>query len=83
MKIDCNDGLEPSEYRTVLEGLADNRIVSFTLEENGLFRVREECDGFFIVRLTPEQLIALGNEIILLGFCAQTKEKERAQSCQK
>jgi hypothetical protein len=76
MKIDCDDGLEPSEYQTVLEALVDNRVLSIKLEENGLFRLREECDGFFLVRLTPEQLIALGNEIILTGFCAQ---KERAK----
>ena len=63
--LDCNVyGRELMEYPTVLAGLSDNRILIIEREEDGRFRVSEGCDEYFSARLTPEQLAALGRELI-------------------
>ena len=65
MLLDCYAyGREMLEYPTVLAGLSDNRVLKIEREEDGRFRVSEGCDEYFSARLTPEQLAALGRELI-------------------
>jgi len=65
MLIDCNAyGSEMLEYPTVLAGLSDNRVLTIERGEDGRFRVAEGCDNYFSARLTPEQLAAMGRELI-------------------
>jgi len=70
-KIDCDAyGTEILEYSTISEALQHNRIVKISpVEINGerFFEVNEECDEHFRARLTPEQLLAWGEELIELS----------------
>lgn len=56
--LDDKDGLLPI--------LLDARVLSIK-RKNGGFRVMEECDRYFDVSLTAEQLVNLGYELIALG----------------
>lgn len=47
-----------------LERLSSHRVFSIERTKLGLFEVREGFDGYFSVVLTPEELRALGQEII-------------------
>ena len=68
VKIDCNAyGKELLEYKTVLDGLSDNKILIVEREKDGMFRVAEGCDNYFSARLTAKQLAALGRELIELS----------------
>lgn len=58
--------LRPLEYETLLEVLADLRVMTITAKYN-YFEIVEACDYYFSVRLTPEQLRALGEELIALA----------------
>jgi hypothetical protein len=51
-------------FDTLLLALADNRIVKIKKTADGNFRIREACDDYFSVELTPSQLTALGKELI-------------------
>ena len=74
-KIDCaNWGGTAIESDSVLSALAENDIVSVTPvdvkeypEQAGMFLIKEMCDEYFIGFLTPEQLAALGRELIELS----------------
>lgn len=63
MLIDCTC-YGPGEYPTVLEALEENRVFSVKRQKGGRFRVQEECDRYYAAYLTPEQLRALGQELI-------------------
>ena len=71
-RIDCSfcDN-KPVDSNTVLDALAENRIVSIMPVVQGIcsgkFRVREECDRYFEAYLTREQLAAFGKEIIAMA----------------
>lgn len=55
-------------FDTLLRALADNRIVKIRKTEDGNFRLREACDDYYNVHLTPSQLAALGKELIDLAL---------------
>jgi len=61
-----NGKLQPVEYETLLEALADQRVMTIEVKDGG-FEVGEACDNYFSVRLTPDQLRALGEELIALA----------------
>ena len=55
-----------TEYKTMLEAMKDNRI--FTVDRtDAVFVIREHCDEWFWADLTPDQLRALGQELIDLS----------------
>jgi hypothetical protein len=60
----------PGTYASVLDSLVDNRVVRISREEGGTFRLMELCDEFYSVRLDPEQLAALGRELIEMAVTA-------------
>lgn len=51
------------EYETVLDALHDFRVVSVRGNKDGTFTVCEECDDYYSITLTKEQLIALADEL--------------------
>ena len=60
------------EYETILDALKENRI--FEIERiDGGFEITEGCDQYFRVRLTPEQLKALGEELMALAHTPNEK----------
>jgi len=69
MKYTLWDGYLESECYCdkLLDGLAGCRVVQFSKLQDGNFDVQEMCDEYFGVKLTKEQLIDLGNEIIALA----------------
>lgn len=77
MQIKCSYApigqIESGEYPTVLEGLADNRILKITREPNGEFCLTEGCDDYFFVHLTSDQLSTLGHELIELSMQVELK----------
>ena len=56
----------PVEYETMLKAMKDQRIFEVEHKDTG-FEISECCDGCFGVRLTPEQLKELGEELIALA----------------
>lgn len=62
-------GKESSSYKTILEALSENRVFNIKLEQ-GKFRIKEGCDNFYDLYLTPEQMKELGEEIIALSLQA-------------
>lgn len=52
-----------SEFETVLDAALNSRVFSVRANEDGTFEVREECDDYYHITLTKEQLIALADEL--------------------
>ena len=50
----------------MLEAALDNRIFSVQCAD-GKIALQEECDGNFVMDITPNQLRALGEELIALA----------------
>lgn len=49
---------------TILEGLAENRVLSIDIDEDkDTFTLLEECDSYFCVTLTREQFLAFIEEL--------------------
>lgn len=48
---------------TILDRLSDERVFSIEKNEDGTFCIEEDCDNYFAVVLTPEELNRLGDEI--------------------
>jgi hypothetical protein len=67
-----NGKLQPVEYETLLEALADQRAMTIEAKDGG-FEVGDACDNYFSVRLTPDQLRALGEELIALAHASNEK----------
>lgn len=65
--------IENREYPTVLEALADNRILKITREPDGNFCLTEGCDNYFYVTLAADQLATLGYELIQLSRQVELK----------
>lgn len=61
-----NGKLQPVKYKTLLEALEDQRVMTVEAKDGG-FEIGEACDNYFSVRVTPEQLRALGEELIALA----------------
>ena len=55
---------------TMLAALAEARIFN-VLVEGDQFVVEEACDYAFSVKLTPEQMSALANELLLMALAAK------------
>ena len=55
------------DYNTLLEALDDQRVFGIVVEEDNTFIMQEQCDNYFEVELTREQLLLLGQEIIDLA----------------
>ena len=63
-------------YSSVIDAMADNRVLKIKREADGQFRVAEHCDDCYFVILTPDQLVALGRELIeMAGVLAVQYEK--------
>ena len=60
------DDITPVEYPTWLSAMEKENIFSVTLRD-GEFHVEEECDGWYHVVLTAEQVRALGYELVALS----------------
>jgi hypothetical protein len=61
------DGSKPNETAdSMLEGMVKSCIFS-VVKGDGWFEVDECCDNYFRVYLTPEQLRALGEELVALS----------------
>lgn len=55
------------ECESLLETLADQRVLSIDYDGQSEFTLREACDYWYCVTFTPAQLKALGEEIIALA----------------
>ena len=67
---ECINGkFQPVEYDTLLKALADQRVMTVEAKEGG-FEIGEACDNYFSVRLTPDQLRALGEELVALAHAS-------------
>jgi hypothetical protein len=73
-----NGKIKPVEYDTLLEALADQRVMTIEAKEGG-FEIREKCDNYFSVRLTPDQLRELGEELIAIAHTPQSPDMAAAQ----
>lgn len=45
----------------------ENRVLSLESNGDGTFRLREECDGYFLIELSAEDLERLGQEFIQIA----------------
>lgn len=52
---------------TMLELMEEERIFYISKESDGMFRITENCDDYFSVKLTKESLEQLGKEMIELA----------------
>lgn len=48
----------------MLDKLAKARVFSVSWDGVGMFRIQEECDGYFRLDVAPDELVALGRELI-------------------
>lgn len=55
------------EIAPVLKTLEQRHVLTIERLSNGNFDVREDCDQYYSVELTPEDLVRLGQELIALG----------------
>lgn len=51
------------EYPSVLAALRDANVVTIKRMPDGRYRVRERCDRYYGVYLTPEQMLAWADEL--------------------
>lgn len=74
-KVDVNAyGMEPIECDMIMDALDDNRILHIYKHDDGLnFCINEGCDKYYGGILTPEQLVALGQELIDIATGKITK----------
>jgi hypothetical protein len=56
----------PQEFNSVLDALKSERVIKIARYADG-FDVREGCDGWFYLLLSPDQLHLLGEELIALS----------------
>lgn len=62
--------------KTMLEALANGRVLRITKTENGDgFRIQEMCNEFFNLFLTPNQLLALSGELRFMAIEAIEKAR--------
>jgi len=52
---------------SIIDILKDNKIISISKDKNGIFTIEEECDNYYRVNLTKNQMISLSKEIQLLA----------------
>lgn len=62
-----NKDIPPKEYATVSKGLSDCGVVAITRCVDGRFMVEEQCDLYYSVVLTKEQLRAWALELIAMS----------------
>ena len=74
-----NGKLQPVEYETMLEALANQRVMTVEAKDGG-FEVGEACDNYFSVRLTPEQLRQLAEELIALAHTSNAEVSDGADT---
>jgi len=60
--VDCS-AYGPAETETIMEALADNRILKIEKQADGRFELREMCGEFFCATLTKDQLHAWADEL--------------------
>lgn len=66
--IEAEDDFEELDAdKPILEAIKDERVFSVKKQPDGRFRVREECDKYFEVHLTREQLHQLADELKALA----------------
>ena len=57
---------EPIEYPTMLAAIDDQRIMTVKRKEGG-FNLMENCDRYYSLDVTPDQLRALARELYTLA----------------
>jgi len=72
-----NGKLQPVEYDTLIEALDNQRVMTVEAKEGG-FEIGEACDNYFSVRLTPDQLRALGEELIAFAHASNAADQRPA-----
>lgn len=66
--IETEDDFEELDAdKPILEAIKDARVLSVKKQPDGRFRVREECDKYYAVCLTREQLHQLADELKALA----------------
>jgi hypothetical protein len=65
--VDARDAAMARDEPTTILGLLDAKKVVSIVPAGDKWRVREECDGYYSVELTREQLRNLANEILYLA----------------
>lgn len=56
---------------TMVEAVKNACVFTVKRMEDGRFRLRERCDRYFRVYLTPEQLLALADELRAMALGAR------------
>jgi hypothetical protein len=62
------------EADTLLAALAKARVLKVTKNADGSFELEERCDGYFGVRLTRDQVLALAEELRALADCGKAPD---------
>ena len=62
-------------YSSILEGLLGERVLEIKPKPEG-FRVREQCDDYFYVYLTRDQMLTLADEIRVMADLPLPAKKE-------
>ena len=75
IQVWINGKLQPVEYDTLLKALEEQHVMTVEAYDGG-FEVYEACDNYYSVHLTPEQLRALGEELIALAHAANVELKD-------
>lgn len=73
-----NGTLKGAQGATMLAALAEARVLNVRVEDDQ-FIVEEACVYAFQVRLTPEQMAILANELLLMAHAAQPNHPPKEQ----
>lgn len=67
MKYDVVGNRHSGRYDTMLAALNNLNIMHVEVNKTGGFDIWEGCDSFYFANVTPDQLRALGEELIALS----------------
>jgi phosphoribosylformylglycinamidine (FGAM) synthase PurS component len=64
--IKIKSNVRDSEYHTILEALNYEGVFSVSKNKDGEFEIMEECDRYFSITITKDQMLMLINELTRL-----------------